>query len=102
MPRDDAHHQPRTGAGIAEFERLGWRPEAADAASFDLPNVATLFRQRAEGDHRFSGVYDVLGFEKPRNARCAGRQRPENQRPVRNRFIAGNPHAALERRRPER
>ena len=102
MPGDDTHHQPRTRARIAEIERPLGRPETANAPPLDLPDVAALLGNRPERNHGPRRIYDILGFEQSRNARCTSRQSPENQRPMRYGFIARDADTPLERLRPER
>ena len=99
MSGDDAHHQARTGAGIAEIERLCGLAKSAGTAPLHFPHVAALFSVRTQGRDGARRVHDVFGLEKAANACRSGRQRPENQGAVRNRFVAGEPDAALQRRR---
>ena len=46
MAGDDAHHQPRAGAGIAEIERALRLAKTARSAAFDLPDVPDLCRRQ--------------------------------------------------------
>ena len=99
MPSDDAHHQPRAGSGIAEIERLRRLPQAPWSTTLDFPDIAALFGGRAESGDGSGRIDHVLCFEKATNTSGASRQRPENQGPVGNRFIAGEPNTAAQGRR---
>jgi hypothetical protein len=96
MPRDDAHHQPRAGAGIAEIERTVRRGQAADPAPGDNPFAAVARHARAEhfdsprrGDH-------VACLEQPADPRLANRKGAEHERPMGNRLVSGYGGTALE------
>ncbi len=97
MPGNDAHHQPRPGTRIAEIERTGGLAKTTWAAPLDLPDVAALFDERAQSRNRVARIDDVLGLQKPANPRRTGRQRPEDQRPMGNRFIPWNAQPAPQR-----
>jgi hypothetical protein len=96
MSRDDAHHQARARSGIAEIERRCRLPKTARPATFDFPDIPVLFGWRSESGNGSGRINDVLGFQETTNASRAGRQRPKNQGPVRNRFISGEPNAAAQ------
>ena len=51
----------------------------------------------AERSHGMAGIEHVVAFEQPRDAGLPHRERAEDQGPVRDRFVAGHAHAALER-----
>ncbi len=48
---DDAHHQPRAGAGVAEIDWPAGLGKPAHAAPQHLPDVADLRDGRAERGH---------------------------------------------------
>ncbi len=68
--------------------------QSARAAPQHLPDIADLRRGRAERGDGLRRIDDVLGLEQPADARPPGGERPEHQRPVRDRLVAGNADAA--------
>jgi len=97
--RRRAENQAATGAGIAEIEDAIGRLEAADADAVHAPNpLARALDAGAKGAHGLGGIEHILPFEQPRDPRFTDRQRAEDQRPVRDRLIAGHADAAAQRR----
>ena len=98
MAGDDAHHQPRAGAGIAEIEGLGGLQQRAEPGAPDAPApVGMAHDLRAELAAGLRGAQHVLAFEKPFDLRFADGEQAEDQRAMRNGFIAGRAHAARKR-----
>ena len=69
------------------------RPRTSQAS----PALRDRAAQRLQGLGR---VQDVLALEQAGDARAAGRQRPEHERAVRDRLVAGHAHAARQGVRP--
>src|SRR4029077_3580677 len=93
-----AHHQPRARARIAEIENRLGLSEAADARAAHAPaSLRMMLDRRAELPASLRGAQHVVAFEEALDPRFADGQKPENERPVRGRFVAGNAHAAGER-----
>src|SRR5262249_29473620 len=100
---DRPHDEAAAGAGIAEVEHANGRAEAADADAMDAPGPFTrAFDLGPERTHSIGGVEHVLAFEQPGDAGLADRERAEDQRPVRDRFVAGHARGAFERARAAR
>ena len=99
MAGDDAHHQPRAGAGIAEIQRLGRLQQRAEPGAPDAPaarpdgarSCAPSWRQAC------AGAQHVLALEQPFDLRLADREQAEDQRAMRDGFVAGRAHAARQR-----
>ena len=88
---DGPHHQPAAGAGIAEIERILRFGKATHPNAIDLPReLAGPFDPRAQRLHRFGGIEDVLALEQAGNAGFADRKCAQDQRPVRDRLVAGD------------
>jgi hypothetical protein len=69
----------------------------------DAPRpFASAFDLGAERAHGIGGVEHVLAFEQPRDAGLSDRERAEDQRPMRDRFVAGDAGGAFERARAAR
>src|SRR6185437_11890484 len=86
------------GAGIAEIERrrrLG-EPRNADAVQAPRAHIGAL-DVCSKGAYGLAGIEHVLAFEQTGNARLADRKRTENERAVRDRFVARHAHTALQR-----
>ena len=94
---DRADRQPAAGAGIAEIERAGRLRKAGDADAVNSPHALRRPLQAgAERAHGLGGVQHVLAFQQAGDRAFADRQRPENQRPVRDRFVPRHPDTALQ------
>src|SRR5262249_41481676 len=97
---DRAHDQAAAGAGIAEVEHALRRAEAADADAVHTPLAfAHALDRGAQRAHRLGGVEHVLAFEQPGYAGFPDRERAEDEGAVRDRFVAGDARAALQRAR---
>ena len=95
MAADDAHHQPRAGAGIAEIENRPGLGKAADSHAAHAPaSLGMTLDRGAELAASLGGAQHVVAFEEALDPRFADRQKAENERPMRGRFVAGNAHAA--------
>src|SRR5215472_14456948 len=100
---DRAHDEAAASAGITEIEHAIGRAKAADADAVDAPRpFAGAFEVGAERTHGVGGVEHVLAFEQPGDAGLADRERAEDHRSVRDRFVARDARAALERARAAR
>ncbi len=98
MAADDAHHQPRAGASIAEIEFSTRFEQRADADAIDCPSAgAAPLDPRPERAAGFAGMEHVFAFEQPLDLGAPDGQKPENEGTMRDRFIARRPQAALER-----
>ena len=88
-------HEPTAGPGIAEIERALGRRKTCDADAAHTPFTrAKPLDTGAERRHRFASVEDVLTFEQSANPGLTDRQCAENERPMRDRFVARHAHAA--------
>src|SRR5262245_4858154 len=100
---DRPHDQAAAGAGIAEVEGAIGLAQAADADAVNAPSAfAGALDRGAQRPHGLCGVDDVLALEQPGDARLADRERAEDQGAVRDRFVTGHAHAALEGARTAR
>ena len=97
---DDAHHQPRAGAGVAEIERFARRQNRAEpgAANPPLAGPETL-DDRAERLARLAGPEHVVALEQPLDLRFAAGQEAKQEGAMGDRFVARRPDPALERSR---
>ena len=100
MRRRCADQQPRPGAGVAEIEHaFGFAP-AAGAHAVDAPcAVRAPLDARAEIAQGLRGAQHVLALEQVRDAGAADGERSQDERAVRNRFVARYAAASLERAR---
>ena len=74
------------------------RSKAADPDAAHPPGaVVAASDLRAQGAHRVGGAVDVLAFQQAGNGGLADRQRAQNERPMRDRFIARHPDTAGQR-----
>ncbi len=94
MAGDRAHQQPHAGAAIAAVDRLPGR--APGRAAHDPGAVLLPLGIGAERADRGGGVEHVLAFEQAFDPRLARGHRAENQRPVRDRFVARHGDMAAE------
>ena len=95
---DRSEHEPAPGSRIAEIKRGGRFGKAGDADAADDPRAgAAPLEKGAERLHRLRGVEHILAFEQSADFASRRRKRAEDQRPMRDRFIAGHAHAAAER-----
>jgi len=98
MAADEAHGEPRAGAGIAEVEHRLRLQEPADAETGDRPGaLAGAGDGGAERPHGGAGAEHVVGLEQPLDGGLAHRHGAEHQRAVRDRLVAGHADAADER-----
>ena len=89
--RDRPHHQPASGAGIAEIERSRRFSEAGHAdATHDPSEIAGPFHARTQRPHGFGGIEHVFALKQARDTGLADRQRAQDQGPVGDRLVAGN------------
>ena len=99
--RHRPHDQPHAGARIAAVDHVLGLGEAAHAHALHRPVAAAVIGDlRSEGAHRLRGVQHVLAFQQPRDPGLAHGQRPQDQRPVADRLVAG--HMGLAPERPRR
>ena len=90
MAADDAHHQPRSRAGVAEVERLAGAEQRAQSRAEDAPiSLAAPRHGRAKLAAGAGGVENVIAFEQTLDRRLADAKQPEDQRPMRDGFVAG-------------
>jgi hypothetical protein len=74
---DRPHHQPASGAGIAEIEGVCGLCKPGDADAAHGPGeIPGALHGRAERPHRFAGIEHILAFEQPGNPGFADRKRP--------------------------
>jgi hypothetical protein len=93
------HHETAAGAGIAEIEVGPRLRESSDTDTHDAPHALALAGHgRLERAHGLGGIEHVLAFEQSGHPGSADCQRTENQRPMRNRLVAGNAHMPLQAR----
>ena len=98
MAPGDAHHQPRARAGVAEIEPLRGLDEAADAGAADPPAPRRVARHGgAERPAGGGGAQHVVAFEKALDPGLADRKQPEDERPMRDRLVAGRAQTASQR-----
>jgi hypothetical protein len=97
--RNQAHEQPRAGAGIAEIQHLRRFAQATDAATPRMPHaVDAALRLAAEEAHGGGGAQHIFPFQQAVDLGLAHRQRAQHQRAVRDRFVARHARGALEGR----
>src|SRR5271166_2756495 len=100
MAADDAHHQPRAGAGVAEVERLARRQDRAEAGPANPPSAwpepLDCGAERLAG---LSGPEHVVALEQPLDLRFAAGQEAKQEGAMRDRLVARRPDPALERSR---
>ena len=97
VPADDAHHQARAGAGIAEIQRFARLQQRAEARAQNAPaTLAEPFDLRAKRRAGAAGMQHVLAFEQPLDPRFADAQQAEQEGAMRNAFIAGRAGAATQ------
>ena len=101
MAADDAHHQARAGAGVAEIERVARREQRAEAraparSSGPAPRRSIVGAERLAG---LAGAQHVVALEQALDARQAAGKQAEQEGAVRDRLVAGRPHAAAQGRR---
>ena len=77
MAADDAHHQPRPGAGIAEIKRLARLQQRADTDTIDLPEaLAPPFDLRAQRPAGRTAVEHILPLQQAADFRPADLSSP--------------------------
>ena len=88
---DEPHQQARTGSRVAEIEDIGGLAQPADADAMDMPDtIGVAIAANAHFFERCGRAQDVVALQEPVDNGFAGRQRADHQRPVGNRFVAGN------------
>jgi hypothetical protein len=98
MAAHHAHHQARSGAGVAEVERMLRRQQRADSHPRDAPVAFADARDlRAERLAGLAGAHHVVAFEQPFDFGNALAKQAEDKGAVRYRFVARGPHRAFER-----
>ena len=98
LEREQADDQPRQRAGVAAVDRRGLQAAQADAVHDELVAVVVdLGAERAHGARASTEVSPER--PKPRTTRLAVRDRAEQQRPVRDRLVAGHREVPFERGR---
>ncbi len=98
---DDAHHQPRAGARVAEIEDRPGLEKRAEARPMDAPAAgSTADDLGAELAAGLAGAQHVLALQQAVDLDAAARQQPEKEGAVRDRFVARRPHAAGQRAAP--
>src|ERR1700684_4430040 len=98
MTADDAHHQPRPGAGVAEIQGLARRQQRAEAGPVDGPAARPVMDDlRAELAARRAGAQNVLAFEQAVNLDAAAGQQAEQESAMRDRLVARRPDATAQR-----
>jgi len=94
--RHRSEHEPASSPRVAEIEYAPGRGKARDADAVDAPFSRTApVNPGAERRYRLAGVKYVFTFEQSINSRLADRKRTEDERAMRNRFVAWHTHAAL-------
>jgi hypothetical protein len=97
--RRNPHQKSRASAGIAEIEYFGRRAQSADPTTLHGPDtVLASVDRRPERAERGSGTQDVVAFQQVGDRRFTDAQGAENQRAVRDRFVARDGHGAMQRR----
>ena len=100
---DDAHHQPRAGAGVAEIERFARREQRAEPGAPNLhrPGAEPLDR-RAERLASLAGPQHVVALEQPFDLRLAALSRPKRKARCEIDLSPGGRNAPFERPRAHR
>ena len=97
MAGDDAHEEPRAGAGIAEIDDVLRLYEAADPDAVDMPAPRRLAVDLgAERAHRLGGAQHVLALEQAADMGAPDGERAQHQRAMRDRLVAGHADPAGE------
>src|SRR6516165_2072508 len=103
MTADDAHHEPRAGAGVAEVERPAGRRERAKAWAPNPPAARREPLDRgAESPAGLACPQNVDALEQAFDPRLAARQEAENEGAMGDRLVARRPEAPLEGLSPNR
>ena len=98
MAADDAHHQARARAGVAEIEVVGRREERAEPGARDLPAAfAEALDMGAQGLAGLAGAQHVVAFQQPFDRGHAAAEQAENEGAMRDRLVAGRARAPFER-----
>ena len=92
-PGRRAHDQPHPGAGVAAVDHIRRLGEPARALDPPDPFAAPL-DGGPERRHRGRRPTDVLAFQQPLDLGDAAGQRPQDQRPMADRLVAGRAHHA--------
>ena len=97
---DDAHHQPRAGAGVAEIEGFARRQDRAEPGPRirHWPGPSAL-DDRAERPASLAGPQHVVAFEQPLDPGFATGEEAKQEGAMRDRLVARRPDPALERAR---
>jgi hypothetical protein len=82
MAGNHTQHEPNACSGIAEIEVGSGFLEPADTAAEHLPNARILADRAPEGLQGLGRIEHILAFEQPGDARAAGREGAQHQRPV--------------------
>ena len=100
---DDAHHQPRAGAGVTEVKRPAGRHERAEAWAPDPPAAGPKsLDRRAQSFGRPCRSSARLRPEEALDPRLTAGQEAENKGAVGDRLVAWRSEAPLERHSPDR
>src|SRR5208337_1876932 len=100
---DDAHHQPRAGAGVAEIERRAGRKQCSEAGPADPPAARRqALDDRTQSFTGFAGAQDVVALEQPIDLGLAASQEAEDEGAMGNRLVAGRAEPAVEPRPTDR
>ena len=95
---DDAHHQPRAGAGVAEIEGVARRQDRAEPGAANPPRPGPgALDDRAERPASLAGVQHVLALEQPLDPGFAAGQEAEQEGAMRDRLVARRPDPTFQR-----
>ena len=95
---DDAHHEARAGAGVAEIERGARGKQRPEPGPADPPAARREALDRgSERPARFTRPQDVVSLEQPFDLGLAAGEQAEDEGAVGNRLVAGRPEAAAKR-----
>jgi hypothetical protein len=93
-----ADRKPHSGAGISEIQHASRLREPPDPDPVYAPGlISGPLHARTECTHDIGGVQDILTLQQPCNGAFADGQGAKNERPVRNRLVAGYPDPSLDR-----
>src|SRR6516165_10971583 len=98
MGGEDTKQEPSRCPGIAEIEQILRLDEPTDSDAVHRPSAVADWRSmRTERIDGCGGCLHVLALEKARDLGSSNRERPQHQRAMRDRLIAGDADLATKR-----
>ena len=96
--RHAAHDQPYARTGVAAVNHLIRLGKTTNTDAVHMPCAILIPRDvSTKGLHRLGGIQNILPLKQPGDDGLSHRHRPQNERAVRDRLIAGHVGLAVER-----